>query len=141
MALEQQSAMRKFWKSEAVNPGGRSGPSAALPPTPPGTLAPVLRSGQEKNSPAPEPSSPAPQTDDSGFYCDDKVHVKKDPSKRAAGDVSEPNEEDRLHFHVAYMFYADFGNKGKLRSGPCFVRFKVEGDMPWAGDYEHPSCR
>jgi hypothetical protein len=70
-------------------------------------------------------SSQAPQTDDSGLFCNDTVHVSKDGI-----DEGHPKPD------VEYDINAEFGNRGKRPSGPCFVRFTLSEDMDWQDDYD-----
>jgi hypothetical protein len=72
-------------------------------------------------------SNRGPQTDNTGLYCNDTVHVSKD------GEVDEGGD---LLPGVEYVFFAIFENRGKHPSGPCFVRFTLSEDMDWHGDFD-----
>ncbi len=79
------------------------------------------------NTPATGAGNTPDPTDDSGLSSSDTVHVSPD-----GGTTDEPFPKP----DVEYDFDAKFDNKGKLPSGPCFVRFILSGDIDFQKDFD-----
>jgi hypothetical protein len=82
------------------------------------------------NAPATGAGTPPPPTDNSGLVSRDTTGVSFKDDEVDQGGELKPG--------IDYDFYAHFQNEGKHKSGPCFVRFTLTGDLNWHKDFDLP---